>query len=402
MTPDNNLRARRRAVALVILSAIAGYNLVLPVFREELQTYFKLNLEQFGLLLSMGLGVGAVSSLVGGMILERKSISTVTRWTLVGLGCGMCVLAAAKTVYLMVAGLVLVYMFFNPFYLSVQTYLVRAFPDQRRRVISLNLVVFGLASAVLPLWGEFLMKIVRAGVGFGAVLHIPYLFIAAALFAGALFLAVGDPVERSDMGTGQASPKSSVALDASILVLITLTVVHGAGDNALQIWIPRVLAGGSYLTHPLAPGIVASIFSAAYVVSRLILAALPSGFGSRVTMVVPGLLGGGVLLAGILSRSQPLTGAAYILAGFIWSVEYPVMIAAIADTAGKSFARAQAISMVGTGIAAFLLSSVLGTLGAKLGENRLWLVLIPPACCFLFVGIGGMYWLARFGRGGRK
>lgn len=393
-------RGNGQAFLLVLLCALGCYNYVLPVFREALQGHFGLSLDRFGLLLSIGLAVGAVSSLLGGIVIERKSTSAVIRGSLMGLGCGMCILALARNAALMILGIVVVSSFFNPFYLAVQTYLVHAFPGQRRRVISLNLVATGLAGALFPLWAEFLLGLSRSkgGPAFGTVLHTPYLFVGAAMLAGAIFARAGAATGAKPPPAAAGGGERAGALDAATLGLVALTILHGAGDSSLQVWLPRVLAGKSFAAHTIAPGLVISAFSAAYVVSRLILAALPPKLGSRAMMVLPGILGGGVFLAGLLSRSQALTGLAYVAGGFIWSVEYPVMIAAVAETSGRSFARAQAIGMVGTGAAAFALSYLLGPLGSSLGEERLWEVLIPPACCYMLVGLGGMLWLVRYGR----
>ena len=56
------------ATVTIVLGAIVHYSMVLPVFRDALQSYFGISIDQFGLLLSIGMIPGAAAVLVGGAV----------------------------------------------------------------------------------------------------------------------------------------------------------------------------------------------------------------------------------------------------------------------------------------------------------------------------------------------
>jgi len=78
---------------------------------------------------------------------------------------------------------------------------------------------------------------------------------------------------------------------------------------------------------------------------------LPEHVGRRAFLVLPGLLGGSALLAGLLSRSQVGTAVGYVLGGACWSFEYPVLVTLVSTYAPHRFGRILALVEVVSGVA---------------------------------------------------
>jgi hypothetical protein len=102
-------------------------------------------------------------------------------------------------------------------------------------------------------------------------------------------------------------------LPAEALFLAALMSMHGAADSILHVWMARFLESDSFPAELLAPGLVLSGRALAYLRARGALAAIPDRIGRRAFFIFPGLIGGGVLIAGILSRSHLLTAGGYVL-----------------------------------------------------------------------------------------
>jgi nitrate/nitrite transporter NarK len=96
------------ATVTIVLGAIWLYTMVLPVFRDALQSYFDITIDQFGLLISIGMIPGALSVLVGGALINRFGPRAVIRGTLVGVAAGMCIAASGRLWTVMMLALVLI------------------------------------------------------------------------------------------------------------------------------------------------------------------------------------------------------------------------------------------------------------------------------------------------------
>ena len=124
----------------------------------------------------------------------------------------------------------------------------------------------------------------------------------------------------------------------------------------------------------------------AYMVSRIVLSLLPEHVGRRILMVAQGWLGGTVLLAGLLSRSQLLTSVAYVAAMFCWSAEFQTFLATASRVKPRQFGTVYAVMSLVQGLGVFLGGLAMGKAGEMLGEQRLWMILLPTASGFILVG----------------
>ncbi|MDY7011222.1 MAG: MFS transporter [Planctomycetota bacterium] len=389
----------------IVLGAIGSYAMVLPIFRDALQSYFGISIDQFGLLLSIGMVPGAAAVLVGGALIHRFGPRAVVRGALLGVSAGMCIAASGGGLWtVMILALVLVACFGQTLNIALQSFLVRLFPNRRRRVLSLNLVMGGAAGILYPLWAEFLLHLEQTStrITFSHVLHVPFGVVAVLLFAGSFIYRRGTSFSRTGPKEATGDKWYHFRFSDGRWLLIALATLHGVCDSAAALWLPRVLGGDCFFVQTFAPGFVLAAAALAYVISRLILAALPEGMGTRIMLVAPGLLGGGVFIVGILLRTQAMTAAGFVLGSLLWSLEYPAILAMVAGKEHRRFGSALAIMTIATGVGTFLMVNLMGWMAAALGETGLWAILLIPAGGFPLVCLGGAVWLLRFKtKGGR-
>lgn len=384
------------AGAAVLLGALASYCQVLAIFRHELQSYYGIGLTSYGLLLSFGLLPGAVGGIAGGILADRKGPVVVLRWSLLGTALGMALAGCPGPRFgLMLAALAVIGLAMQSLGVAVQVYLIRLYPAQPRRVLSANFVAAGVSAALFPLWGEFLLGWQGTGAGptFGQVLHGPFVFLTAPLLLGSLFFRNGAAATAPDApATGPREDRGKGGA-----LMLGLLVMHGVVDQSAFLWMPRVLDSECFAGTPIAPGKVMAAFGMAYVISRTLTAFAPERAGRRVLLVVPGLLGGGIFVAGLLSRNYLLTAGGYVFGAFIWSFEMPAFLAVIAGRNQRRFGGALAAQFLGTGIGGFLMPLAMGWIGEMLAPDQLWRVLLIPGIGFAAVGGGGALWLWRYG-----
>jgi len=387
------------AMAIVIwtLPQIRG---TLSVFRDGLQSYLDISIDQFGLLISIGSVTGMVGSLLAGRLVDRHGPRVVLRVCLVGAAAGLAMAGLVDRWLLLLAALALTALFAMPLWIASQAYLVRLFPTRRRRVLSLSLVAMSLTGIAVPLLAEGLLHLHRThpAVRFGTILHVPFAVVAVLLAGAVVLYRPGKSLARPKPAPLPAGPASRRLHVPGAMLLVGALAVHGTCDTSAMLWMPRVLGSSSYLHRPLPPGVVTAGFSVAYVLARGLLSLLPEHFGRRVMIIAPGAVGGALFLAGVLSRSQSATAACYVLGGFCWSFEFPAILSTLAGGDGRRFGASLGMMSVGAGLGTFALANVMGVLAKSLGEPWLWMVLILPACGFGLVSLIGAVWVLRFGR----
>ena len=74
------------------------------------------------------------------------------------------------------------------------------------------------------------------------------------------------------------------------------------------------------------------------------------------------------------------------------------MLAVLAEREKTHFAIALGLITLFSGILSFAMTGLMGWIGSVLGEERLWSIVLLPSLGFPLVGLGGLVWLARFGR----
>jgi MFS family permease len=383
----------------ILLWSLPRMRGMLGVFRADMQDYFGISLSQFGLLLSIGSLPGVVGSLLGGRAVDRIGPRAVMRVCLIGTAAGMILVSLAEHWGFMIFSLCVLALFGPTLSIATHAYLVRLFPNRRRRVLAISMVVVSVMGGCFSLLAEGLLQLHRhsEAVGFGAVLHAPFAIVAVLLLLGSLVYTRRGATTGTDVPDVGLDPASGNHLAPGSILLVALLVTHTTFDVSAHIWMPRVLESKSFQEVLFKPGYVMFGFSGAYVVSRSLLSLLPEHRGRWVMMIAPSFLGAAALTAGLLSRSQGVLSVCYVLAGFLWSVEYPVILAILAERSPRRFGSAMAVQWVGMGLGIFAVTNLMGLLGQHLGEANLWKILFVPACGLPLVGLGGAVWVWRFG-----
>jgi hypothetical protein len=208
------------------------------------------------------------------------------------------------------------------------------------------------------------------------------------------------PVRASAAVTRRRFRWQDAAVSRKGLWVVLLVALHGVGDTMLYIWMARFLGSASFATRPIPPGLVLSAYGVAYLFARGVLAVIPERRGRRSLMVAPGLLGGGMVIAGILSRDYLCTAAGYVLGAGLWSVEYPVMLSVLAGEDESRFGSLMALAHLVSYALTALGVSGMGFLAARVGEAALWRVMLVPASIFPCIGLLAAAWLFAHRQGG--
>ncbi len=405
-TPNRALSKRGRrhltyAGMAAMLGLLAGYSGVLPVFRSHLLEYLGIGDRGFGLLFSVGSIVGLVGTLFGGVMIDKWGPRRAIRITLVGFGISLLMIALAGTSFSMfIAAAAVGALFRGPMAIAVDVYLAKLFPRHQRRLISLNLASTSLGGMMFPIAAESLLRLSTTSpdVTFAQVLHIPF-FVVAGLMLGCSLIY--RPRTRTDGANhkGRSSGLSwrSLLLPPRALLLAVLLTLHSLCDTVLYIWMPRFLESESFDAILIPPGFVLSGFALAYFLSRVALAALPDRVGRRFFLFVPGITGGTIIVLAILSRSFLVTSIGYVLAGLIWSAEYPMFVSTVMRCDKQRFGAVMAVSGVFFGVAMFVAMNWMGALMERIGDEHMWKGMLVPAAGFILVGLIGWVWSRLYG-----
>ena len=235
-------------------------------------------------------------------------------------------------------------------------------------------------------------------VTFAQVLHIPF-FVAAGLMLSCSLIYRPRTKTDSANHKGRSSGLSwrSLLLPPRTLLLAVLIALHGLCDSVLHFWMPRFLESKSFDAELIPPEVVLSGFALAYLLSRLALATLPDRVGRRFFLFVPGITGGTIIVLAILSRSYLVTSIGYILAGLIWSAEFPVFVSTVMRHDKQRFGAVMTVSGLFGGVAMFVAMNWMGALMERIGDEHMWKGMLAPAAGFILVGLIGWVWSRLYG-----
>ncbi|TVR58788.1 MAG: MFS transporter [Spirochaetaceae bacterium] len=390
------------AATVTGVAILAGHRDILPVFRSHFMEYLTIGDGRFGMLFSIGAVTGLLGVLFGGRIIDRLGPRRVIRVCVTGVGAAMFIAAfggaryAAFVLALAVSGL-----FTAPLAIAVTAYLGKLFPKHQRRVISLNLASTSIGGIVFPILAEALLALAAASevVTFAHVLHVPFVITGALLVSAGFIYRAPPPVGRrlvTAATDARRRTRAGAGISARSVSLAFLIAAHGVCDVALFNWMARFLE--SMGEGPIAPGVIVSGYSLAYALARITVAALPDSVGRRAFLVLPGIVGGAVLSAGIVSREYVLIAGGYVVGAFFWSAEFPAMVSTLMRCERKRFGTAMATAGVITGVLSFVTMNAIGIAVQRLGAEAMWIVMVFPAGSFVMIGFGGLAWLLVFDR----
>ncbi len=390
-------RIQYAAVTVGVLTLCQGLSM-LAVYRDHLQAYLGIDDRGLGFLLGLISGAGLFSALPGGIFLDRYGPRRMIRIAVIGMALAFGMAALAGSSWAMLGLAVGMRGFIGqPLRVAVDKYLMQLFPRNRRRVLSLNLAGNGVGSFLFPSVAEGLLNLSIAvpAVTFAMILHGPFALLAV-LLLGASWLYR----RRVALGYNGRTPSLAwhwrdLALPRRAWPVAAMMLLHGTGDCTIALWLPRFLGSAAFDGTPIGPGYVLSGHAAAYVVARLSLGALPEWFGRRAFVVLPGMLGGAVFMAGVLSRNYYLTAGGYVLGAFLWSAEYPTFLSILAAELPRRYGTAMAFLQFASSGIVFLSVTGMGLLVERLGETRFWVAMLAPGALFPTIGLIGLFWLRK-------
>jgi MFS family permease len=387
------------AGAIIALPALASAWVVLPVLRDPLQQHYGLSNAGFAFLVTFGNATGAAGALAGGVLTDRRGSRPVFLASLAGCAASLALAGIPGPWWLMLLAISLLNFFWYPLGIAAQAFLVDLYPDHRRRMLTASLAGGAVLGMAFPLLGEGILGMARATqASFAWTFHGLFGLVGALCLAGLLGCArpsrgLERPHPQEEKGAGNQAATGGLGL------LVAMGILHVTSDTIHTTWMPKILAGSSFATHPMLPGVAAALFSLAYVLSRLLLGLLPERAWQRRLLVLPGLVGGFLLAAGLATRTQEGAVAGYLAGGFCWSLEYPTYLALLSRD--RRFGTAMAAMNVGFGVLGFLAPTCLGLLADRFAasgaEGRTWTILLVPAGIFVLNGVLGALWVRRHG-----
>jgi MFS family permease len=353
---------------------------------------------EWGILFGLGPLLAIASILWTGGAVPRKGATVVLRWAMWAVAAGMLGVACSGTSWLtLLLALSLCQVGVAALHLAVQGYVIRLLPREKRRVLSLQLASLGASCILAPPGMEALMAFVRSrdDLSFSWVLFLPFSVFALILFGLSFFYrsAPTPSARREGKVVVSTWSLSSWRIPARLWWFVLLIAFHGVADSTIYIWMPRYLECGALSGEGVSPGWVASGFGLVYLFSRILLSCLPEGAGRRGFLVLPGLLGGSVLLYGVACGSAGSVAICYILGAFLWSTEIPAFTASLGELGKQHFTKAVAVSSAVTMLLTSLASMGVGRYVAQAGTEGLVRVMWVLPTGFLLAGTGGLVWM---------
>ena len=374
--------------AALLLSTAASYAFIsLPVFAHGLQQHFGITEGRLGFILSTGAIGSLFSLLLVGPATDRLGPRRMLQCCLAGTGVAFLVAGGVQSLAGFQVGLMLAGFFGAAQAVSLPTFLICLYPDLRRRMLTIGLISLAVPGIIFPIVAQHLLKLAEAGtLPFTSALRGPFLICGAILVAGqsVLFLAGQAGAEQTDDAEDRPRFKLRSVLSLSSLLIILMATVHAGADNAVYGWLPKFMQSEwEYL--PIGTGVMLGLYSAGYAISRLALAALPEGRGQRLFLVLPGPIGGTLLIAAIWLGGPLEVALAYPIAALFIALEYPALLAEIKESSPARFSAIYGASIWTTSLLTILNVNLIGQVGERTGDLRVGLTI--AATGFIAFGV---------------
>lgn len=353
-------RSMRKLVGLAIATSLtvfgAYYGSTVPVLSQWLGRSFGLDARGIGVLFAASAIGGLAGALPFGVLLDirgpRKTI--VIAATL--LCAGYAAVALSRSFAVFWAGALIIDLSYAGVGLTVPFVVLLLKPEWTRRSFAFGMVSAAAPGLLFPVLAERMLATDSTEVLFRVALLAVALVAALAAAALSSRLIPRSAAIREGELTG--SPTGVRAFGRQVTaelrcprfrLLLFLMFLHATTDTFIHFWFPRFLRE-SFTDLPLRPGFVLSLFSGAYVGSRLALVLLPDRVGRRSLLVLPGIVGGAILFIGLQMTSPLLVALSYPLGALFWSAEAPALL----GEANRSFPRSMGSFLMVSQIASYV------------------------------------------------
>ncbi|MGI5817958.1 MAG: MFS transporter [Armatimonadota bacterium] len=392
------IRLLMTAVALLLASVAVYAFVAFPVYAHDAQQHFGISEARLGFLLSSGAIGSLFSLLLVGPATDRLGPRVMLQGCVAGTGGAFLVAGFGRSLHAFQLGLVLAGFFGAAKAVSLPTFLICLYPDLRRRMVTISLISLAVPGIALPILAERLIMAAEAGViEFATALHVPFLVGGALLLVGQFLLSLARDAGQEDPTAREDRPQFRLrsVLTAPALLIILMATLHAGADNAVYGWLPKFLRSG-WDVLPIGTGVMLGLYSAAYAISRLGLAALPEGRGQRAFLVLPGPIGGLLLIGAIWLGGPLMVALAYPIAAFFISIEYPTLLAEIRESSPARFSAIYGASIWTTSLLTIINVNLIGQVGQRTGDLRVGLTIAALG----FIAFGAIAFFTGLGRTG--
>jgi MFS family permease len=341
---------------------------VLPVLALRLDSYFSITAASLGFLLSASSLGRIVINLTAGPALDIMGPRKMLSIGFAGYIIVFLFAALAKTFILFLFSVIAIGIFAAVINLSAPLYILKLYPHWQRKSFSLNMVSGLLPGLFFPVIIEYFMN--NYPEHFSLVLHLPFGIlsgISVFLFLLFHYRAPGRELKETAPRDFKEEMVTSLSKYRFLLtrkgfwIFPVLLFLHGGADSMLHSWMPTYLKK-SFAVLPMGTGTVLMLFAAGYFLSRIFLIFLPDHKWRRFFMIFPGITGGTILLAGLLTKNALVISLAYPVGGFFWSFEAPALLSEAYRRFPNIIGTAQALIMLVSAIAGILTINITGIL----------------------------------------
>jgi MFS family permease len=295
------------------------------------------------------------------------------------------------------AGLLFVGLFSGALFVSSMALLVELFPEWKRRMVAVTLAASSAPAIVFPPLAQWALSrlVDTAKATVEMVVQWPLAAIGAVIVMGALLIGLGRRCGGHATSSSAVKIRWREMLTPQTAVVLLLAALHGGADTGLYSWMPKYMTR-QFAHLPIAPGVVLAAYSVAYLLARLLQAALPEKRGQRAFLTLAGPVGGLTVLAAIWHADALGLAVLYPLAGMVWCLEFPALIAEAETEGAAEFSGVVAGSQLASYLGAVGQLNLIGWLADRTGNFPL--ALTAPALSFLAFGLIAA--LARLGKTG--
>ena len=392
-------RQQTLAGAVLILTMLTAYNGVIPVLATRICKYFSLSTEQYGTLIGMSSLLQIPALLSAGFLIARFGVRRTAECSIIGIGtCFVAIGLGANLTSLRCS--IPAHGFFAALSkVAVPALLITLYPMLKRRMLSVQLVVYSTMGIAIPLWANQLLQWSAEGddLVFSQVFFRPFLAVGCIIVVGGVllslrsqpFLQIQHPKQetfhvralfrwllevdhwRSDRGASRS------------IVIILLMALHVVADSTIYQYLPMFMDHQFGETRLGAWAL--SGHAIAYVTTRSLLSLLPEGVGQRKILILAGPIGGLLIMAMLWQGHANFVPLIYTLASLAFAAEFPVLVSEISSRSMKHFGTILAIGHLVSSLAIFVLLKGTGRLVDATGDYRIPLSI--AACGFIAFGV---------------
>ena len=373
------------AAAVLILAMMTSYNGVMPVFASRICEYFSLTVEQYGTMIGLG-GLAQIPALLlVGLLIGRFGVRRITEFSIVGIGACFVILGLGANLLSLKCSIPANGFFAALSKVAMPAFLIALYPALKRRMISLQLVVFSSVGIAIPLWANQLLKWSERGddLVFSRLLFEPFLIVGCIVIVGGVLLSLrSQPLLQVQHAKGGTLHVREL-FRFRPLAIILLVALHVAADSTIYQYLPMFM---EHEFGELRLGAWAlSGHAIAYVATRSLLSLLPEGVGQRRILTLAGPIGGLLILAMLWQGHAVFVPLIYTLASLAYAAEFPVLVSEISSRSMGHFGTILAAGHLVSNAAIFVLLKGTGRLFDTTGDYRV--ALSVAACGFIAFGV---------------